>query len=190
MLFRSRAYRERIKMQESLKYEKKHAEDIEQMNQAKLRFFTNISHEFRTPLSLIIGQMEILLSRQLAPDIYNKILGTYKSCLQLKELVNELLDFRKQEQGYMTIKVSEHNIVGFVYEHYLLFSEYAKLHQITFSFEKSSDDIRAWYDAKQMQKVMNNLISNAFKHTKNNGHISISVRKRNQEIIIEVTDTG
>ena len=73
-----RAYRERIKMQESLKYEKKHAEDIEQMNQAKLRFFTNISHEFRTPLSLIIGQMEILLSRQLAPDIYNKILGTYK----------------------------------------------------------------------------------------------------------------
>lgn len=90
----------------------------------------------------------------------------------------------------MTIKVSEHNIVGFVYEHYLLFSEYAKLHQITFSFEKSSDDIRAWYDAKQMQKVMNNLISNAFKHTKNNGHISISVRKRNQEIIIEVTDTG
>ena len=185
-----RAYRERIKMQESLKYEKKHAEDIEQMNQAKLRFFTNISHEFRTPLSLIIGQMEILLSRQLTPDIYNKILGTYKSCLQLKELVNELLDFRKQEQGYMTIKVSEHNIVGFVYEHYLLFSEYAKLHQITFSFEKSSDDIRAWYDAKQMQKVMNNLISNAFKHTKNNGHISISVRKRNQEIIIEVTDTG
>lgn len=68
--------------------------------------------------------------------------------------------------------------------------KYAKLHQITFSFEKSSDDIRAWYDAKQMQKVMNNLISNAFKHTKNNGHISISVRKRNQEIIIEVTDTG
>lgn len=82
--------------------------------------------------------MEILLSRQLAPDIYNKILGTYKSCLQLKELVNELLDFRKQEQGYMTIKVSEHNIVGFVYEHYLLFSEYAKLHQITFSFEKAA----------------------------------------------------
>ena len=185
-----RVYRERIKMQESLKYEKKHAEDIEQMNQAKLRFFTNISHEFRTPLSLIIGQMEVLLSRQLVPDIYNKILGTYKSCLQLKELVTELLDFRKQEQGYTTIKVHEHNIVDFLHEHYLLFSEYAKLHHITFTFEKSSDDIRAWYDTKQMQKVANNLIFNAFKHTKAQGHISISVRKRNQEIIIEVTDTG
>lgn len=185
-----RIYRERIKMQESLKYEKKHANDIEQMNQAKLRFFTNISHEFRTPLSLIIGQMEVLLSRQLVPDIYNKILGTYKSCLQLKELVTELLDFRKQEQGYTTIKVCEHNIVDFVYEHYLLFSEYAKLHQISFTFEKSSDDIRVWYDTKQMQKVMNNLISNAFKHTKAQDHISISVRKRNQEVIIEVTDTG
>lgn len=190
ILYLIRTYRERIRMQESLKYEKKHTEDIEHMNQAKLRFFTNISHEFRTPLSLIIGQMEVLLSRQLAPDIYNKILGTYKNCLQLKELVTELLDFRKQEQGYTTIKVSEYNIVNFVYEHYLLFSEYAKRHQISFTFEKSSDDIRAWYDAKQMQKVMNNLISNAFKHTKEQGHISISVRKRNQEIIIEVTDTG
>lgn len=66
-------------MQEMLKYEKKHADDIEQMNQFKLRFFTNISHEFRTPLSLIIGQMEMLLSRQLSPEIYNKLLGTYKA---------------------------------------------------------------------------------------------------------------
>lgn len=190
VLYLVRIYRERIRMQESLKYEKKHVEDIEQMNQTKLRFFTNISHEFRTPLSLIIGQMELLLSRQLSPDIYNKVLGTYKNCLQLKDFVTELLDFRKQEQGYIIIKVSEYNIVDFVYEHYLLFSEYAKLHQISFTFEKSSDDIRAWYDAKQMQKVMNNLIFNAFKYTKEQGHISISVRKRYEEIIIEVTDTG
>ena len=178
-------------LQTSLQFERKEKERTEELNQVKLRFFTNISHEFRTPLTLIIGQIEVLLqSNKLAPTIYNRILHIYKNAWHMRDLISELLDFRKQEQGYMTIKVSEHNIVGFVYEHYLLFSEYAKLHQITFSFEKSSDDIRAWYDAKQMQKVMNNLISNAFKHTKNNGHISISVRKRNQEIIIEVTDTG
>ena len=186
-----RTYYHRIQLQESLKYEQKHIEDIEKLNQAKLRFFTNISHEFRTPLTLIIGQMEMLLQvRSFPPNVYNKILSVYKSCLQLKELVTELLDFRKQEQGYITIKVSEHNIVDFIYEHYLLFQEYAVQRQITFNFEKSSDDIRVWYDARQMQKVMNNLISNAFKHTKKGGTISISIRKRNQEVIIEVTDNG
>ena len=70
----------------------------------------------------------------------------------MRGLITELLDFRKQEQGYMTIKVSEHNIVDFVYEHYLLFQEYAVQRQITFNFEKSSDNISLWYDAKQMQK--------------------------------------
>ena len=184
-------YKHRIKLQESLKYEKKHAEDIEKLNQAKLRFFTNISHEFRTPLTLIIGQMEVLLQmRSLAPAIYNKILGVYKNCLQLKELINELLDFRKQEQGYMTIKVSEHNIVDFIYEYYLLFQEYARQQKITFDFLKTNDDIRLWYDAKQMQKVINNLLSNAFKHISEKGRISISVKKRNQEVLIEVTDNG
>ena len=72
-------YHHRLKLQESLKYEKRHIEDIEKLNQAKLRFFTNISHEFRTPLTLIIGQMEMLLQvRSFNPNVYNKILGVYK----------------------------------------------------------------------------------------------------------------
>lgn len=154
-------------------------------------FFTNISHEFRTPLTLIIGQMEMLLQvRSFNPNVYNKILGVYKSCLQLRELVTELLDFRKQEQGHMTIKVCEHNMVHFIYEHYLLFQEYAAQRQITFNFEKSSNNISVWFDAKQMQKAINNLISNAFKYTKAGGTISIAVRKRNQEVLIEITDNG
>lgn len=186
-----RSYKRRIKLQESLKYEQKHAEDIEKMNQAKLRFFTNISHEFRTPLTLIISQVEILLQiHSLAPSVYNKILGVYKNCLQLKELINELLDFRKQEQGYMTIKVSEHNIVEFLYKHFLFFQEYARKQQITFNFLKSNEEIPLWFDAKQMQKVINNLLSNAFKHTKEGGNISISVKKRSQEVLIEVMDSG
>ena len=186
-----RTYNNRIKLQEALKYEKKHAEDIEKLNQTKLRFFTNISHEFRTPLTLIIGQVEMLLQkRSFIPSVYNQILGIYKNSLQMRELITELLDFRKQEQGYMTIKVSEHNLVDFAYENYLLFQEYAAQHRITFNFHKSNDSILVWYDAKQMQKVINNLLSNAFKHTNDGGIISISIRKRNQEAIIEVTDNG
>ena len=191
LYFIVRTYKNRIKLQESLRYEQKHAEDIEQLNQTKLRFFTNISHEFRTPLTLIIGQMEMLLqARSFAPSIYNRILGVYKNCLQMRELITELLDFRKQEQGYMTIKVSEHNLVDFVYESYLLFQEYAAQRQITFRFNKAQDVIPVWYDKKQLQKVMNNLISNAFKHTKEGGKITVSVRKGNKEVVIEVTDNG
>lgn len=186
-----RVYNHRIKLQESLKYEKKHAEDIVHLNQAKLRFFTNISHEFRTPLTLIIGQMEMLLQiRSFTPTIFNKMLGVYKNSLQLRELITELLDFRKQEQGHMLIKVSEHNLVDFVYEIYLLFQEYAVQKQITLIFYKSHDNIPVWYDAKQMQKVINNLLSNAFKYSQEGGEITVSVRKGNREAIIEVTDKG
>ena len=184
-------YNSRIKLRESLKYEKKHIEDLEALNQSKLRFFTNISHEFRTPLTLIVGQVETLLQVQtFTPNIYNKILGIYKNSLQLRELITELLDFRKQEQGHMKIKVSRHNLVNFLYENYLLFLEYASSKQINFKFNKQSDDIEVWYDQKQMQKVVNNLLSNALKHTKAEDTISINVSQENHSVIIEIKDTG
>ena len=85
-----RAYKSKIKLRESLKYEQKHIQDVEALNQSKLRFFTNISHEFRTPLTLIVAQVETLLQLQnFTPAIYNKILGIYKNSIQLRELITE-----------------------------------------------------------------------------------------------------
>lgn len=186
-----RSYKSRIKLRESLKYEQKHNADIEALNQSKLRFFTNISHEFRTPLTLIVGQVETLLQTQIfTPTIYNKILGIYKSSIQLRELITELLDFRKQEQGHMKIKVSQHNLVNFLYENYLLFLEYASSKQLNFEFHKSADEIEVWYDQKQMQKVINNLLSNAMKHTIAEDTISINVSQEQDRAIIEIKDTG
>lgn len=184
-------YKSRFKLQESLKYEQKHNADIETLNQSKFRFFTNISHEFRTPLTLIVGQVETLLQVQnFTPTIYNKILGIYKNSMQLRELISELLDFRKQEQGHMKIKVSPHNLVNFLYENYLLFLEYASSKQVNFEFLKSADDIEVWYDQKQMQKVINNLLSNAMKHTKAEDTISIHVTKEKESVVIVIKDTG
>lgn len=77
-----------------------------------------------------------------------------------------------------------------MHEHYLTFQEYAAQMQITYKFVKTHNDIQLWYDAKLLQKVMNNLVSNAFKHTPPKGKITISVRKRNDEVLIEVTDNG
>ena len=186
-----RTYKSRIKLQESLKYEQKHIQDVEALNQSKLRFFTNISHEFRTPLTLIVGQVETLLQLQnFTPAIYNKILGIYKNSIQLRELITELLDFRKQEQGHMKIKVSPHNIVNFLYENYLLFLEYASAKRINFNFEKETDELEVWYDQQQMQKVINNLLSNAIKHTTEEDTITLSVKKEEDNVVIRVKDTG
>ena len=186
-----RTYKSRIKLRESLKYEQKHIQDVEALNQSKLRFFTNISHEFRTPLTLIVAQVETLLQLQnFTPAVYNKILAIYKNSIQLRELITELLDFRKQEQGHMKIKVSRHNMVNFLYENYLLFLEYAGAKQINFHFEKEADDIEVWYDQKQMQKVVNNLLSNAIKHTQAEGTITLRIATEGGNVVFSVTDTG
>lgn len=186
-----RTYKMRVKLRESLRYEKKRAEDIESLNQSKLRFFTNISHEFRTPLTMIVAQIETLLQTQnFTPVIYNKVLSIYKNSIQLRELITELLDFRKQEQGHMKIKVSQHNIVSFLYENYLLFTEYAETKEIHFDFEKSEEDIEVWYDERQMQKVINNLVSNAIKYTEPEDTIRLKVCREGDYAVITVEDTG
>jgi signal transduction histidine kinase/ligand-binding sensor domain-containing protein/DNA-binding NarL/FixJ family response regulator len=186
-----RANNSKIKLEASLKYEQKHIQDVEMLNQAKLRFFTNISHEFRTPLTLIIGKTEMLLQNQsFTPNVYNLILGVYKNGLQLRELITELLDFRKQEQGHMKISVKEHNIVDFLYENFLLFEEYANARKVNFIFNKEIESLTVWYDSKQLQKVINNLLSNAFKHTKEGNSITISVNEVDNNAVFEVTDNG
>lgn len=191
LFFMVKTYKDRLKLETALKYEQKHLQDIEELNQTKLRFFTNISHEFRTPLTLIVGQIEMLLQApNIAPVVYNKILQVYKNSIQLKDLISELLDFRKQEQGHMKIRVSKHNIVEFLYENYFYFVEYAALRQINLNLVKEISALDVWFDGKQMQKVINNLLSNAFKYTKAEDTISITIRRIDDRAIIEIKDTG
>ncbi len=181
----------KIKLEESLKYEQERVLDIENMNQAKLNYFTNISHEFRTPLTLIIGEMEMLLHiNSYTPKAYKKMLSVYKNGIQLRELVNELLDFRKQEQGYLKIKVCENNIVKFLHENFLLFEEYAKTKGIKMQFSTQIETLNLWYDPKQLQKVINNLLSNALKYTEKGKKICFSLSQINNEAVIEVLDEG
>ena len=186
-----RMYQSRVKLQASLTYEQRHLQDIERLNQNKLRFFTSISHEFRTPLTLILGQLEKLMQMpQLSPSGYSTVLLAYKSGVQLKELIGELLDFRKQEQGKMKLKVSRMNLVNFLNETYLLFQPYTESKQIHFEFHKSQDDIELWFDWKQMRKVINNLLSNAVKHVPSKGRIVLEVGVTDTEAWFSVEDNG
>lgn len=185
------AYRKRIDLLTSLKYEKEHSLNVEKLNQSKLNFFTNISHEFRTPLTVIISQLDYLLKHdEFTTDTYNKILNIYKNSLQLKDLTNELLDFRKQEAGKTKLHVAKHDIVQFLNENFIMFKEFAATKQIRFNFNHSQDNIEVWYDQSHLQKVVNNLLSNAFKYTDKEGEITLSVEQTDSHCVIKVSDTG
>lgn len=178
-------------LEENLKKEQIDKERIRELNQSKLRFFTNISHEFRTPLTLIIGQLEALLDESgIAQNIYNKILIAYKNSSRLKNLIDELLEFRKQELGHMKLRVNEYNFVDFVQTIYDSFKEYAQKRNINFKLVCHQNKIPLYFDARQMEKVFFNLLSNAFKFTPDGGSIYVLVDNHDKEIVIKVLDSG
>lgn len=175
----------------SLEQEKKEKEHIEELNQTKLRFFMNISHEFRTLLTLIIGQIEFLMQiHKLPPSIHNRLLKVHKNAMHMRLLISELLDFRKQEQGHMKLKIVHRDIVPFTHEVYLSFYEFAQKKDIVYSFEFGNENVLLWFDPSQLQKALFNLLSNAFKYTPEKGKIQVSINKVEEYVKIEVKDSG
>src|SRR5699024_750547 len=108
----------------------------------------------------------------------------------MRNLISELLDFRKLEQGHMKLKVYEQDIVSFLKEIYLSFYEYASGHSITYNFTAPEGRVLCSFDPKQMQKVFYNLLSNAFKYTKPNATIEMILENKENEVIIKVIDNG
>ncbi|MDO9633731.1 MAG: two-component regulator propeller domain-containing protein [Paludibacter sp.] len=186
-----RFYYSKIQLSTSLEYEKREKKHIEELNQSKLRFFTNISHEFRTPLTLIINQIEVILQMGHVPQsIYGKLLNVMKNANRMKKLITELIDFRKYEQGYLKLKVSENELIPFLNEIFLSFKELAQSKDINYTFEFKQPDIKLWFDVNQMEKVFYNLLSNAFKYTQANGHITIRVEEEDYNVLVYVIDDG
>ena len=176
----------------SLENEKKEKKRIEELNKLKLRFFTNISHEFRTPLTLISGQLEMLVQdRDLTLSVKRKVNRIYKNTIHMRNLITELLDFRKQDQGFLKLRVEKHHIVAFMENIYLTFKDYAVKRNIKYEFECTTDkDLELWFDAVQLQKAIFNLLSNSFKYTLDKGRIVVRLKKEEDCVLIEVEDTG
>ncbi|MDH6535163.1 response regulator [Parabacteroides sp. 52] len=186
-----RTHNTRRELALSLQKEKEDKERSEELNQAKLRFFTNISHEFRTPLTLIISQVELLFqSTNLPPSVYNKIIKISKNAYRMRGLITELMDFRKFEQNYVSLHVSEQNLIPFLKDISLSFHEMAMQQSITLRFTHKQEDIPLWFDAYQLQKVFYNLLSNAFKYTGEKGSIEVAVEESETMVTIKVIDTG
>lgn len=175
----------------SLEIEKAEKKRIDELNQAKLHFFTNVSHEFRTPLTLIVTQVDMLLQKsKISPEVYNGISMINKHACQMKNLISELLDFRKFEQNHFVIHVSENNLGAFLKDIYATFYNYASGRHITFNLNIQEEDIVCWFDLKQMEKVMFNLLSNAFKYTADGGEVSIELEHKGHDLVLKVIDNG
>ena len=183
--------RSRAVLKASLEMEHREKLHMEELNKMKLAFFTNISHELRTPLTLIISQMEMIVGNHVFSSLVRKRLNKiYNHALHMQELITELLDFRKQEQEGMKLHVCSGNFVVFLENQFQNFSEYAAIRHITFVYDTSVSNIELWFDPMQMQKVINNLLSNAFKFTPAGGRITLSLLARESFVEVSVADTG
>lgn len=183
--------RTKMLLQHSLELEKRNKEKNEEIIQAKLQFFANISHEFRTPLTLIISQIEMLIQyKGLSPFLHTRLLKIYRNTFQLRELISELLDFRKLERGGMQLKVSRMNLIPYLRTIYEEFQGQATLQSIDFRFQSAGCETMAWCDAKQFKKVISNLLSNAFKYTPEGGKVDLIIEDTEESILIKIADTG
>lgn len=180
-----------IKLKTALKYSIKEKQQIEELNKAKLRFFTNISHEFRTPLTLIISQVEMLFQRDPIPrNIQQKLSSISRNATKMQRLIGELLDFNKQEQGLLQLHIEKVDIIAFLNTIYLSFKDYALSKNIHLIFV-GDGNLPALFDTKQMEKVFYNLLLNAIKHTSQHGTIIISIEQHDFKTVnIAVKDNG
>jgi ligand-binding sensor domain-containing protein/signal transduction histidine kinase/DNA-binding response OmpR family regulator len=166
----------------------KRTEDLQQM---KLKFFTQISHEIRTPLTLILAPLETLFKNtRNHPEINKQVLSIKNNADRLHVLVTELLDFRKTETGNLKLKFARQNLVPFIEQIFQAFEHLAESRNIDYTLNFEQNTIEIWFDKLQLEKVFFNLLSNAFKFTSDSGKINVTISSTNEQAIIKVRDNG
>ncbi len=152
-------------------------EHLEQVNEGKLQFFINISHEIRTPMSLIISPLEKLIAENDDPKKQSVYQLMYRNSQRILRLINQLLDIRKIDKGQMFVKMSETDLVGFIDDLMTTFDYQAKKRGINLIFDHSMSELKAWIDVNNFDKVLVNILSNAFKFTPEKGEIIVHLNK-------------
>ena len=164
---------------------------IEQITAQKLRFFTNVSHEIKTPLTLILGPLNKIEQDVASGSFSDDIRIVRKNAERLKRVIDQLLDFRKVENNRMNMRVNKIELVSFVKEVMSLFDNLAQTKAIEYTFTHSMKQLNVWVDTDKMEKILANLLSNSFKFTPNRqGKISISLEEEDKFFSLSVTDNG
>lgn len=191
--------RSRSNLKHKLELERLELDKQNELHQLKLKYFTNISHEIRTPLTLILTPLENILTAYKGEQVlYKQLIGIKNNADRLLRLVNQIMDFRKQETGKLKLRMAEGNIVKFIKEINLAFFEEVKSRKLNFNFESAEDEILVWYDRDEMEKVFFNVLSNAVKFTNQGGSITVktAVLTKKQEgenkefVEIKITNSG
>ncbi|RXK61665.1 response regulator [Lacibacter luteus] len=163
----------------------------QELHQVKLNFFTNISHEIRTHLTLIMTPVEKMQQENKANNILSQQLSNVRTNAdRLLKLVSELMDFRKAETNHLKLYVAKHDLVAFLHSIYSSFEELSLSKNIRLSFVHNKPSIPVWFDKEQMEKVIFNLLTNAFKFTAEGGQVLLHVEEQDKQVLIKVTDNG
>lgn len=181
---------QRAHMRFQLAQQKKEAERVHELDLLKLKFFTNVSHEFRTPLSLIMAPVEKMLNTSREPEQKKQYQLIYRNARRLLALVNQLLDFRKLEMRELRLYPSLGDIVSFVKEVSCSFTDMAGARHIHFNFSTSIESLQISFDPDKIERILFNLLSNAFKFTPEHGNIQVLVGREENFVSIQVKDSG
>ena len=172
-------------------FEAKKQRELETM---KARFFANLSHEFRTPLTLIRGPIEELINKKAGDNQEEYFQLIQRNSEKLQELIDQLLELTQLENASIPLKAKQENLVSVLRGLVSSFESLAKQKNIRLLFESQSEKLICWVDRDKLEKILNNLLSNAFKFTQSNGEISVSVisiSENDEEYAeVKISDTG
>jgi signal transduction histidine kinase/ligand-binding sensor domain-containing protein/CheY-like chemotaxis protein/AraC-like DNA-binding protein len=176
--------------------ERKEADRIHSLDLSKIKFLTNLSHEFRTPISLILGPVDHLLNDLNNIQLRNHAHMIKRNARRLLNLVNQLLDFRKMEEQELRLNTSQGDLVAFVKEVSDSFKDLSERKKVNFDITTNVDRFVTHFDHDKMERILFNLLSNAFKFTPEGGTVNLHLSKENntvnleQTFILKVSDTG
>lgn len=163
----------------------------EELAQAKIRFFVNITHELRTPLTLILSPIQEILQRGVSDKwLRSQVEYIQRSANRLLALVNQTLDYRRAELGVFGLKVFNQSAETVAHDIYMLFYKYARQKNMTYEFISDLNGKSYPLDINYLERILLNLLSNAFKYTPDGGRITLTLKEQQQRLIIEVSDTG
>jgi len=179
----------RAKLQQQLEFEKRESDRVKDLDALKTQLFMNMTHEFRTPLTIIMGMAKQV--QENPKEYFNSGMKMIsRNGQHLLNLVNKMLDLSKLESGKMTLNIVQGDIVSFQRTIVESFRSYAANKEIQLHFLPEMDVFMMDFDKEKLQQVVSNLISNAFKFTPDNGHIYFAIKKSGQQLSIHIKDTG
>ncbi|HET9569920.1 MAG TPA: substrate-binding domain-containing protein [Bacteroidales bacterium] len=169
--------------------------NLEEATQAKLTFFTNISHEFRTPLTLLLGPLESLMKKETLSSEGNKLTQMMKKNIYvLLRLIEQIIEFRRFENGKMQMYYTLGDLKKYLHDITDSFKEISRKKRLHLTFHASSEDFLVWFDSDKLEKICNNLLTNAVKCTPENGHVKLELSKISMDgadfAKVVVSDTG